>query len=174
MNDYAHVADRKLRDFADLLVAEIVLKFQLKHLLLPGREGAENPEEKTAGLFLFEALGRRGLVARAPLEELLIEIRHSLFFPANVERSVAADGKKPFRRRVIELLPLLILQLHKSLLNDIAGPVAVPKDAGRVLEKGPLKTLEKRVHLVAVQFSRLECDALHLPLKSLTRELPKN
>jgi hypothetical protein len=124
VNEHPDVADRELGDFADLSAAEVVLKFELQHFLLPRREGRHDAEQKPARLLALDPFVRRGVVAFILFEQFLVEIRHALFLSANVEGAIAADGKKPFGWSVIELLALAALQLDESLLHHIAGPIA--------------------------------------------------
>ena len=63
VNEHPDMADREPGDFADLLVAEVVLKLELQHFLLPRREGGHDPEEKPARFLAFDPFVRRGLVA---------------------------------------------------------------------------------------------------------------
>src|SRR5256885_10024313 len=97
------MADRKPGDFADFLVAEVVLKFELQHLLLPRRESRHDPEQKTARFLALDPLVRRGILAFVFFEKFLVEISHALFLSANIEGAIAADGEKPPDRGLIEL-----------------------------------------------------------------------
>ena len=128
---------------------------------MPRRKSAKNFEEKTGRFPGFESFEGRRLVARTGLEKFLVEIGHASFLPANVKRPVAADREKPFRRRLIELLALFMLQFHKCFLDDVPGAVAVAQNSSGILEKRPLKASEQCVHLLAIHLSRLDCDALH-------------
>ncbi len=142
------MAHREPGDFADFLVAEVVLKFELQHFLLPRREGCHDPKKKTARLRLLYTLVRRGIVAFIFFEQFFIEIGHALFLSANVEGAVAADGKKPLGRGVIELAALAPLQLDKSFLHHIASPVAIAEDAGRILQQWQFEPAKKRRQVV--------------------------
>jgi hypothetical protein len=44
VNQYADIIGRRFCDFGDLLVAKVILEFQLNHFLLPGRQGGNDPE----------------------------------------------------------------------------------------------------------------------------------
>src|SRR5207253_9954394 len=89
---------RCFRDLGDLVITEIILKFQLDYFLLPWRQRRHNPQQKSGRLLLLESLEWHRLLRFARLDQYFIEIRYPSFFAANIERSVPANGKKPCRR----------------------------------------------------------------------------
>ncbi len=134
MNEHTDMADRQLGDLADLLVAEVVLKFELQHFLLPWREGRHDPEQKAACFLAFDPLVRRGLVAFVFFEQCLVEIGHAFFLSADVQGAIAADGKEPLGRRGIRLPAFAPSQLDKRFLHDVACPFAIAQDARGLLQ----------------------------------------
>ena len=144
VNEHADVADRELGDFADFLIAEIVLKFELQHFLLPRRKRGHDPKEKSARFLALDMFVRRGTRWLSLFfENFLVEISHALFLSANVERAVAADGEEPFGRSGIGLPAFAALQLNKSLLHDIPRPVAIAQNASGILQKGQFEAAEQ-------------------------------
>jgi hypothetical protein len=93
MKQYSHIIGGCLHDLRDLLVTEIVLEFKLNHFLLPRRQGADNPQQESGRLLLFELVKGHGLLAFACFNHFLVDVHHSSLFSANVERCISANGK---------------------------------------------------------------------------------
>jgi len=148
VNEHADVADRELGDLGDLLVAEVVLKFELQNFLLPRRKSRDDAEEKSFRFLALDPFVRRGIVAFLSFENLVVEISHALFLSANVEGAIAANREEPLRRRGIGLPALVALQFDKRFLDYIAGSVAIAEDARGVLQEGQLETTQEGVEIV--------------------------
>ena len=88
--------------------------------------------------FLFQPLERHDLFALARFDQLLVEVLHPAFLPANIERAVTTDREEPSRRASGSEKPV-VLKFHKSLLHHIARPVPVAGDSGRELQERKLK-----------------------------------
>jgi hypothetical protein len=148
VNEHADVADREPGDLGDLLVAEVVLKFELQNFLLPRRKSRDDAEEKSFRFLALDPFVRRGIVAFLSFENLVVEISHALFLSANVEGAIAANREEPLRRRGIGLPALVALQFDKRFLDYIAGSVAIAEDARGVLQEGQLETTQEGVEIV--------------------------
>jgi len=148
VNEHADVADRELGELGDLLVAEVVLKFELQNFLLPRRKSRDDAEEKSFRFLALDPFVRRGIVAFLSFENLVVEISHALFLSANVEGAIAANREEPLRRRGIGLPALVALQFDKRFLDYIAGSVAIAEDARGVLQEGQLETTQEGVEIV--------------------------
>src|SRR5438093_737319 len=112
VDQHPYVVRGCFRDLGDLLITEIVLKFQLDHFLLPWRERRHDPQQKSRRLLLLQSLEGQRLFVLARFDQFLIEVRHPFFFPANVERAVSANGEKPGRQlRILE--SAVIFKFHK-------------------------------------------------------------
>src|SRR5438046_2073646 len=99
------MADREFGDFADFLIAEVVLKFKLEHFLLPRRQRRHDAEQEAARLLALNPFVRRRAVAFLFFENLFVEISHALLLSANVEGAIATNGEEPFGWRVVRLPP---------------------------------------------------------------------
>jgi hypothetical protein len=143
MNQLSDVSDRQLGYLADFPIAEVVLKFELEHLLLPWRQGGDDAEKKTGRFFVLDLFVWGGTVRRFVFQNLFVEISNALFLSADVERAIAANREKPLRRRGIGLPAAASLQLDKGFLDDIAGAFAVAEDPGCILKEGQVEPVKQ-------------------------------
>src|SRR5438477_2823857 len=138
------------RNFGDLLITEIVLKFQLDHFLLPWRERRHDLQQKSRRLLLLQSLEWHRLFRCARLDQFFVEIHHPSFFATNIERSVPANGEKPGRRLRV-LKRTVILKFHKSLLHHITRSFPVAGNARRELHQRNLKSPQQNLHPLRIR-----------------------
>jgi hypothetical protein len=124
MKQQPDVADRQLRDFADLLVTEIALKLQVDDFALVFRQVFDESEDFAGGFFLFEI--------RIETDFCVLKWRHaSLSFPS-IEGEVPANGKEPLRDVTAHFCGAFTAEAQKGLLNDFPRPFGVAKNPGGV------------------------------------------
>jgi|GEM_PF-4377161 len=63
---------------------------------------------------------------------------HPALLAGDIERAMPADREKPFRQMPVDLGPGLSQQSHKCVLHDIAGPLAIAQQPGRIANKRSL------------------------------------
>src|SRR5262245_11381999 len=74
VNKNTYAVRRRFGDFSNLLIAELVLKFQSQHFLLTRRQGGNDPNEKAGGFLLLNALVRHWLAIFLRLDRFFLPI----------------------------------------------------------------------------------------------------
>src|SRR5437763_1399328 len=98
MNQEADVADGQFRDFANFLVAEVAMKFQIDDLALIFRKGFQDAEHLTHSFAVFERVGR----GRRVDPDSVAEWGHAVLLLSNVECEIATYGEQPLREMAVD------------------------------------------------------------------------
>jgi hypothetical protein len=112
-------------DLADFAIGEVVEKFKPDDFALIMGESFEDFDEVAVGFALFGNHGRTGFRGKLPRVVGFIERVHAVLLSEDVEAAVAADGVKPGFEFMFHVLPGLMAELEKGVLDDIAGAVGI-------------------------------------------------
>ena len=139
MQKESDVADRKGRDLADFLVAQVALELEVHHFALIRRKFRDRFADPADGLLHVVTL----VQVRRDGELVRVERCHANRLLSRVEREVPTHGEQPGREMAFDASPILPAQPQKRFLHHVPRGLDVAEQTRRVADQRPLVTLQR-------------------------------